>query len=59
MLEDTVFMFEAMGCATGIDIERLAAVRDIVARALPDVTLYGAIAKAGLPRNFHPVAHAA
>jgi hydroxymethylglutaryl-CoA lyase len=59
VLEDTVFMFEAMGLETGIDIERLAAVRDIVARALPEVTLYGAIAKAGLPRNFHPVARAA
>jgi len=59
VLEDTVFMFEAMGCATGIDLERLAAVRAIVASALPDVTLYGAIAKAGLPRNFHPVAQAA
>ena len=59
VLEDTVFMFEAMGCATGIDLENLAAVRAIVARALPDVTLYGAIAKAGLPRNFHPVAQAA
>ncbi|HEV2334630.1 MAG TPA: hydroxymethylglutaryl-CoA lyase [Stellaceae bacterium] len=59
VLEDTVFMFEAMGCETGIDIERLAAVREILAGALPEVTLYGAIAKAGLPRNFHPVAHAA
>jgi hydroxymethylglutaryl-CoA lyase len=59
VLEDTVFMFEAMGVATGIDIGRLAQVRDIVARALPEVTLYGAIAKAGLPRNFHPVAQAA
>jgi len=59
VLEDTVFMFEAMGVTTGIDLERLAAVRAIVARALPDVTLYGAIAKAGLPRNFHPVARAA
>jgi hypothetical protein len=37
----------------------LAGVREIVARALPEVTLYGAIAKAGLPRNFHPVAQAA
>ena len=59
VLEDTVFMFEAMGCATGIDLDRLAAVRAILARALPDVTLHGAIAKAGLPRNFHPVARAA
>src|ERR1700740_917008 len=47
VLEDTVFMFEAMGCSTGIDLDRLVAVREIVARALPEVTLYGAIAKAG------------
>jgi hydroxymethylglutaryl-CoA lyase len=59
VLEDTVFMFEAMGVETGIDIGKLAPVRELVKRALPDVTLYGAIAKAGLPRNFHPVAKAA
>ena len=59
VLEDTAFMFEAMGVATGIDIEKLQSVRELVHRALPEVTLYGAIAKAGLPRNFHPVAEAA
>src|SRR3954451_13012311 len=59
VLEDTVFMFESMGLETGIDLEKLAAAREIVARALPEVTLYGAIAKAGLPRNYHPVAKAA
>src|SRR5579872_6032159 len=59
VLEDTVFMFEAMGVATGIDIAKLQPVRELVHRALPEVTLYGAIAKAGLPRNFHPVAQAA
>jgi hydroxymethylglutaryl-CoA lyase len=59
VLEDTVFLFEAMGVATGIAIDKLARVRDLVHRALPGVTLYGAIAKAGLPRNFHPVARAA
>jgi hydroxymethylglutaryl-CoA lyase len=59
VLEDTVFMFEAMGCSTGVDLGKLASVREILARALPEVTLYGAIAKAGLPRNFHPVAEAA
>ncbi len=58
VLEDTVFMFEAMGIETGIDIEKLGSVRETLARALPHVTLYGAIAKAGLPRNFHPVATA-
>ena len=59
VLEDTVFMFESMGLDTGIDLDKLVAAREIVARALPEVTLYGAIAKAGLPRNFHPVAKAA
>jgi len=59
VLEDTVFMFESMGLETGIDLEKLNAAREIVARALPEVTLYGAIAKAGLPRNYHPVAKAA
>jgi hydroxymethylglutaryl-CoA lyase len=48
-----------MGIETGIDIDHLTRVREIVGRALPEVTLYGAIAKAGLPRNFHPVAQAA
>jgi hydroxymethylglutaryl-CoA lyase len=52
-------MFESMGLETGIDLEKLAAAREIVACALPEVTLYGAIAKAGLPRNFHAVAQAA
>src|SRR3954452_25156264 len=59
VLEDTAFMFEAMGVETGIDLDKLARAREIVSKALPEVTLYGAIAKAGLPRNFHPVAQAA
>jgi hydroxymethylglutaryl-CoA lyase len=59
VMEDTAFLFESMGCDTGIDLDRLVEVRAIVARALPEVALYGAIAKAGLPRNFHPVAQAA
>src|SRR5271156_1308958 len=59
VMEDTAFLFESMGCETGIDLDRLVEVRAIVAKALPQVMLYGAIAKAGLPRNFHPVAQAA
>jgi len=59
--EDLVFMLEAMGFETGIDLERLLAVRELVVRALLNAPLHGAIAKAGLPKNFHPapVAHAA
>jgi hydroxymethylglutaryl-CoA lyase len=59
VMEDTAFLFESMGCDTGIDLDKLVEVRTIVAKALPEVMLYGAIAKAGLPRNFHPVAQAA
>ncbi|HWB48583.1 MAG TPA: hydroxymethylglutaryl-CoA lyase [Stellaceae bacterium] len=59
VMEDTAFLFESMGCETGIDLDRLVEVRRIIAAALPDVALYGAIAKAGLPRNYHPVAQAA
>jgi hydroxymethylglutaryl-CoA lyase len=54
VLEDTVFLFEAMGVSTGIDIERLGPVRELVGLALPGVAMHGAIARAGLPRNFRP-----
>ena len=52
--EDLVFMFEAMGLSTGIDVERLVEVRGIVERELPDESLHSAIAAAGLPKDFEP-----
>src|SRR5487761_547807 len=59
--EDLAFMLEAMGFDTGIDLDRLLRVRELVHRALPDVVQHGAIAKAGLPKNFYaaPAAQAA
>lgn len=54
--EDLVFMLEAMGLATGIDIARLLAVRKIVADALPTEELYGFVAEAGLPRTAMEIA---
>lgn len=54
--EDLVFMLEAMGLATGIDIPRLLEVRKIVADALPAEELYGFVAEAGLPRTAMEVA---
>jgi hydroxymethylglutaryl-CoA lyase len=59
--EDLVFMLEAMGFETGIDIERLLKVRKLVHDFLPNVAQHGAIAKAGLPKNFRavPLAQAA
>ena len=50
--EDLVFLLESMGLSTGIDLGRLVEVRRIVARHLPDETLYGQIAKAGPPKGF-------
>jgi len=52
VMDDLVFMLEAMGMRTGVDIEKLVAVRAIVAAALPHVPLHGGIAKAGLPKGF-------
>jgi hydroxymethylglutaryl-CoA lyase len=50
--EDLVFMLQAMGVATGIDLPALLKVRDIVAAALPGEPLYGFTPDAGLPLGF-------
>lgn len=52
--EDLVFMFEAMGLRTGIDLDGLFAVRRLVAAALEGEPLYGFTPEAGLPLGFHP-----
>lgn len=49
--EDLVFMLNSMGFETGIDIEKLLAVRKIVKDALPREILYGFTADAGLPEG--------
>ncbi|MGR3716292.1 MAG: hydroxymethylglutaryl-CoA lyase [Thermohalobaculum sp.] len=54
VLEDLVFLLEAEGLRTGIDIEALAAPRAIVEAALADEPKYGMILKAGLPKGFVP-----
>lgn len=50
--EDLVFMFEAMGVPTGIDIEKLVAARAPLAAGLPGEALYGMTPDAGLPKGF-------
>ncbi len=52
--EDLVFMLEAMGLKTGIDLDKLVAVRSILADALPGEPLYGFLPDAGLPLGFRP-----
>ena len=52
VLEDLVFLLEAEGLRTGIDIEALRAPRAIVEAALTGEPKYGQILKAGLPKGF-------
>jgi hydroxymethylglutaryl-CoA lyase len=54
--EDLVFMLDAMGLKTGIDLDRLIAARAILASALPDEPLYGFVAEAGLPLGYRHAA---
>lgn len=56
--EDLVFMLEAMGLRTGIDLPRLLAVREILRAALPGEALYGFTPDAGLPLGFKQEARA-
>lgn len=50
--EDLVFMLDAMGLKTGIDLNRLLKVRDIVIAALPGEQMYGFTPDAGLPKGY-------
>mgnify|MGYP003642476453 CR=1 FL=1 len=54
--EDVVFMLEAMGIDTGIDLAKLLLVRDKIAQALPGEPLYGFTPEAGLPLGFQRAA---
>jgi hydroxymethylglutaryl-CoA lyase len=52
--EDLVFMLDAMGLRTGIDIDKLLNVRSILMEALPADELYGFTPDAGLPKGYSP-----
>jgi hydroxymethylglutaryl-CoA lyase len=54
--EDLVFMFEAMGVATGIDLAQLIAARQPLLAGLPDEPIYGMTPLAGLPQGFRTAA---
>jgi hydroxymethylglutaryl-CoA lyase len=49
VFEDLVFLCESKGFLTGIDIDRLIAVRSILRSEMPGEALYGGLARAGLP----------
>jgi len=50
--EDLAFMLASMGIETGIDLERLLALRAKVAGWLAGETLHGTLWRAGLPKTF-------
>lgn len=59
VLEDLVYLAETKGFDTGIDIERIVAVRELLADAMPEETLHGALARAGPPKTLNWRARAA
>jgi len=57
--EDLVFMWEAMGISTGVNLERLLAAREPLKAGLPGEPLYGMTPEAGLPKGWTQAAGAA
>ena len=57
--EDLVFMFEAMGVRTGVDLEKLMAARQALRAGLPGEPIYGMTPEAGLPKGWSQGLHAA
>jgi hydroxymethylglutaryl-CoA lyase len=52
VMDDLCFMLDSMGLRTGVDLEKLLAVRQIVSETLPNIPMQGALARAGLPQNY-------
>ena len=50
--EDLVFMFEAMGIKTGVNLEKLMAARAYLQAGLPQEPLYGMTTEAGFPKGW-------
>jgi len=50
--EDLVYMFEAMGVDTGVDLDKLIALRSVIEEGLPGEPIYGFTPDAGLPLSF-------
>ena len=50
--EDLVFMFEAMGIDTGVNIQKLILAREPLKAGVPQEAVYGMVAEAGVPLTF-------
>src|SRR5262249_54537559 len=52
--EDLLFMLEALGLDTGIDIQQVLATREFLGACLPGARLSGHLGVVGLPKGFKP-----
>lgn len=52
--EDLVFMFEAMGIKTGINLDLLFEARKPLQLGVPNEAIYGMVPEAGVPKGFKP-----
>lgn len=59
VLEDLIYLVETKGFDTEVDIEKIIEMRSILAEAMPEEMLYGALAKAGPPKTLEWRARAA
>jgi hypothetical protein len=59
VMEDMVFMLEAMGLRTGVDLDALLETREIMERHLGGEPTEGNFVKAGPPLGFEPATRAA
>ena len=59
VMDDLVFLLEGTGLKTGVDLDKLVEVREIIATNLPVEQLHGMYAKAGAPKGFVPATQAA
>jgi len=57
VFEDLVFLCESMGFRTGIDLDSLVRVREVLSEAMPQEALYGGVARSGLPKSAFWEAH--
>jgi hydroxymethylglutaryl-CoA lyase len=49
VMEDFAYLCQTSGFETGVNLEKLIAVRDVLRREMPNEPLYGGMAKVGLP----------
>jgi len=59
VMDDLIFLLEGAGLRTGVDLDKLVAVREIISRNLPNEALHGMYALAGAPKGFQSASQVA